>query len=62
MSNLKKGMLVMLDGQPRILDGKPKKAIDGTWLVFYSDVFSGVVSYGYYDTDVIDNINIMSTP
>jgi hypothetical protein len=62
MSDLKKGMLVMLDGQPRILVRKPQKAIDGTWMVVYGDVFSGEVSYGYYDDDYMNNVTRMSMP
>lgn len=41
MKNLKRGTVVVINGEPRELLGKPQKAIDGTYRVSYQCVLTG---------------------
>lgn len=43
----KKGSIVIIDGQPCQLTDKPKRAIDGSWSVFYRTEVGGKVTHGY---------------
>jgi len=44
---LTKGTIVTIDGCIVQLTDKPKKAINGTYLVFYRETVGGKARYGY---------------
>jgi hypothetical protein len=41
IKNLKRGTVLVINGEPRELLGKPQKAIDGTYRVSYQCVTTG---------------------
>lgn len=47
LSKLKRGTTVVINGEPCGLTSKPKKAIDGTWIVFYDNLATGKTAYAY---------------
>lgn len=44
---LSKGTLILIDGQVCQLTGKPQRAIDGTYLIFYRTEVGGKVTKTY---------------
>jgi hypothetical protein len=55
-SKLKRHTLVIIDGQPCQLTDKPRKAIDGTWLVFYRCEVGGRVTKSYLTGDELSQL------
>lgn len=50
---LRKGTIVKIDGCIVQLTDRPRKAINGSWLVFYRDSVGGKVHSGYATADEI---------
>jgi hypothetical protein len=50
---MKRGTLVVIGGTPCRLTGKPQRAINGTWLVFF-ELPSGKVEKVYATTDEME--------
>lgn len=50
-NKMKRGTIVLINGEPCGLTSKPKKAIDGTWIVFHKNLATGENAYVYL-TDI----------
>jgi len=52
---MKRGTIVLIDGEPCGLTGRPKRAIDGTWIVFHENLATGENTYVYLtDAELAD--------
>jgi len=55
LNKMKRGTIVLINGEPCGLTGKPKRAIDGTWIVFHQNLATGENSYVYLtDAELAD--------
>lgn len=53
----KKGYVLVIGGKPYVLTSKPKKAIDGSWVVFMSNT-EGKVVMEYIREEQLDKIGV----
>jgi len=54
-AKMKRGTIVLINGEPCGLTGKPKRAIDGTWIVFHQNLATGENTYVYLtDAELAD--------
>jgi len=54
-NKLKRGTIVLINGEPCGITSKPKKAIDGTWIVFHQRLATGKSTYAYLtDAELAD--------
>ena len=57
ISKWKKGYVIAIGGKPYVLTSKPKKAIDGSWLVFMTNT-EGKVVQEYIREEQLNEIGV----